>query len=127
MNVFSIGAARNIGYYSSIRLLGSVNHLVTVIYLHGLLILLDAGCTVTFLLRTPSVFDGDEVINKYVASGKVTLVKGDALTKSDVERGWAEAAKYGKVDLLLFTVERHISVFVKDSSSNLMISLRGAC
>ncbi|ESK95119.1 hypothetical protein Moror_13851 [Moniliophthora roreri MCA 2997] len=85
MNVFSIGAARNIGYYSSIRLL-------------------DAGCTVTFLLRTPSVFDGDEVINKYVASGKVTLVKGDALTKSDVERGWAEAAKYGKVDLLLFTV-----------------------
>ncbi|EEB90534.1 hypothetical protein MPER_11244 [Moniliophthora perniciosa FA553] len=85
MNIFSIGAARNIGYYSSIRLL-------------------DAGCTVTFLLRNPSVFDGDEVIKKYVASGKVALVKGDALVKSDVERGWAEAAKHGKVDILLFTV-----------------------
>ncbi|KAK7049702.1 hypothetical protein VNI00_005733 [Paramarasmius palmivorus] len=85
MNIFAIGAARNIGYYSSVRLL-------------------DAGCTVTFLLRNSAVFDEDEVIKKYIASGKVHLVKGDALVQSDVQRGWEEAAKHGPVDLLLFTV-----------------------
>ncbi|ESK96575.1 hypothetical protein Moror_6795 [Moniliophthora roreri MCA 2997] len=85
MNVLSIGGSRNIGYFSAIRLL-------------------DAGCTVTFLLRNTSVFDQDQTISKYVASGKAHLIKGDALVQSDVNRGWQNAAKHGSVDLLLFTV-----------------------
>ncbi|KAF9256218.1 hypothetical protein L218DRAFT_1081479 [Marasmius fiardii PR-910] len=85
MNVLSLGGSRNIGYFSAVRLL-------------------DAGCTVTFLLRTPSKLENDQVIGKYVASGKAFLVKGDALERSDVENGWKEAGKHGNVDLLLFTV-----------------------
>ncbi|KAK7053461.1 hypothetical protein VNI00_004087 [Paramarasmius palmivorus] len=85
MNVFAIGASRNIGYFSSIRLL-------------------DAGCSVTFLLRNTSVFDEDQVIKKYIASGKAHLIQGDALVQSDVAKGWQEAAKHGNIDLLLFTV-----------------------
>ncbi|KAJ3937581.1 MAG: hypothetical protein NXY57DRAFT_365338 [Lentinula lateritia] len=85
MNVFAIGASRNIGYYSSLRLL-------------------DAGCNITFLLRSPSVFDTDESIQSYVRSGKAHLVKGDALVQSDVQHAWDEALTHGAVDLVLFTV-----------------------
>ncbi|THU96942.1 hypothetical protein K435DRAFT_778301 [Dendrothele bispora CBS 962.96] len=88
MNVLTIGGSRNIGYYSSVRLL-------------------DAGCTVTFLLRNPSVFDADETIQKHVKSGKALLVKGDALIEQDVKRVWEEAAAHGpegKVDQVIFTV-----------------------
>jgi len=65
-----------------------------------------SGATVTFLLRSPSVFDNDEVIQEHVKSGKARLVKGDALVKDDVKRAWDEgAAGEGKpVDLLLCTV-----------------------
>lgn len=58
----------------------------------------------TFLLRSPSTFDADEQIQKYVRSGKAHLVKGDALVKADVQCAWDEAQKHGPVDLLLFTV-----------------------
>ena len=68
------------------------------------LIFLDAGCTVTFLLRSPDIFDSDEVIQKYIKSGKAKVLKGDALVKDDVKRSWDEAAKSRQVDLLLFTV-----------------------
>ncbi|KAG7087726.1 hypothetical protein E1B28_013672 [Marasmius oreades] len=85
MNILSLGGSRNIGYFSAIRLL-------------------DSGCTVTFLLRNLSKLQDDEVIGKYVASGKAFLVKGDALEKSDVENGWKEAGKHGNIDVLLFTV-----------------------
>ncbi|KAK7455292.1 hypothetical protein VKT23_011165 [Stygiomarasmius scandens] len=88
MNALTIGGSRNIGYYSSVRLL-------------------DAGWNVTFLLRNPSVFDADETIQEYIKSGKAILVKGDALVEQDVKRAWEEAASHGpegKVDLLLFTV-----------------------
>ncbi|EIW85550.1 hypothetical protein CONPUDRAFT_118457 [Coniophora puteana RWD-64-598 SS2] len=86
--VLAIGASRNIGYYSSLRLL-------------------DLGYTVTFLLRKPECFDHDAAITRFVKDGKARLVKGDALVKSDVERAWAEAAKGGDdlaVDFMLFTV-----------------------
>ncbi|KIJ59180.1 hypothetical protein HYDPIDRAFT_101173 [Hydnomerulius pinastri MD-312] len=86
--VLAIGGSRNIGYFSSIRLL-------------------DLGATVTFLLRTPKVFDNDESIQKYIRSGKARLIQGDALVKDDVKRAWAEAAKGDDdkpVDTLLFTV-----------------------
>jgi hypothetical protein len=59
------------------------------------------------LLRTPTVFDNDEVIQEYVKSGKARLVKGDALVRDDCKKAWEEAAKGEPgegVDLLLFTV-----------------------
>ncbi|VDB82674.1 unnamed protein product [Peniophora sp. CBMAI 1063] len=89
MKVYSIGGSRNIGYYASLRLL-------------------DA--TVTFLLRSPAVFDDDATMQTYIHNGSVRIVKGDALDKEDVQRGWQEAAKpshdgdLAGVDTLLFTL-----------------------
>ncbi|KAJ8075205.1 hypothetical protein PM082_019533 [Marasmius tenuissimus] len=87
MNVLTLGGSKNIGYYSSIRLL-------------------DAGSTVTFLLRNASCFDSDKKIQKYVTLGKAFLFKGDGLVQDDVRKAWEAAEKNGKkpVDLLLFTV-----------------------
>ncbi|KAF7302618.1 hypothetical protein HMN09_00896300 [Mycena chlorophos] len=82
MNVLAVGASRNIGYLTSIRLL-------------------EKGATVTFLLRSPSAFDKDETIQRHVRSGKARLVKGDALKEEDARRAWESA---GTVDTLLFTV-----------------------
>ncbi|KAF7376393.1 hypothetical protein MSAN_00054800 [Mycena sanguinolenta] len=82
LNVLSIGASRNIGYFAAIRLL-------------------EQGSTVTFLLRSPSTFDGDATIQKYVKSGHARLVKGDASVEADVKRAWDAA---GIVDALVFTV-----------------------
>ena len=62
----------------------------------------------TFLLRSgPATFEKDEIIQKYVKSGKARLVKGDALNKEDVANAWQEAAKgegWVRVGILLFTV-----------------------
>ncbi|KAG2124216.1 hypothetical protein DEU56DRAFT_597424 [Suillus clintonianus] len=85
-----IGGSRNIGYYSAVRLL-------------------DLGVTVTFLLRSPRVFDQDDVIQNYIKQGKARLIQGDALVKSDVRRAWSEAqhqqGDYTRpVDFLIFTV-----------------------
>ncbi|KAL0573824.1 hypothetical protein V5O48_008132 [Marasmius crinis-equi] len=87
MNAFVIGGSKNIGYLSALRLLA-------------------AGSTVTFLLRNTSCFDEDERIQRFVSTGRAFLFKGDALVRSDVEKGWEAAEKNGngKVDLLLFTV-----------------------
>ncbi|KAJ3764344.1 hypothetical protein EV360DRAFT_31524 [Lentinula raphanica] len=85
MNVLAIGASRNIGYYASLRLLA-------------------AGCNVTLMLRSPSAFDSDEAVQKYVKEGKAHLVKGDALVQSDVKHAWDEASTHGAVDLILFSV-----------------------
>lgn len=71
------------------------------------------GATVTFLLRNPSCFDQDEDIRAFVQKGKVRIVKGDALVKEDVRKGWKIAGQAvagssqeldGQVDVLLFTV-----------------------
>jgi len=88
MNILVIGGSRNIGYFSAIRFL-------------------DAGHTVTFLLRKTSVFDADEAIKKHVAASKAFLVQGDALVVDDVRRAWVESQSHGidnKVDLCLSTV-----------------------
>ncbi|KAF8210678.1 hypothetical protein K438DRAFT_1570167 [Mycena galopus ATCC 62051] len=82
MNVLSFGASRNIGYFSAVRLL-------------------EKGATVTFLLRSPSAFDTDATIQKYVKSGHARLVKGDASIEADTERAWTEA---GVVDAAIFSV-----------------------
>ena len=55
----------------------------------------------TFLLRTPSAFDRDATIQKYVKSGHARLVKGDASIEADTQRAWDAA---GIVDALVFTV-----------------------
>ncbi|KAE9405604.1 hypothetical protein BT96DRAFT_916069 [Gymnopus androsaceus JB14] len=85
MNVLAIGASKNIGYYAALRFL-------------------DAKCNVTFMLRSPSVFDSDEIIQSYVKSGQAHLIKGDALVKSDVKHAWDEALTHGPVDFLLSSV-----------------------
>lgn len=88
MNVFALGASKNIGYFAAIRLL-------------------NKGATVTFLLRNTSVFDADETIQPFVRSGKARLVKGDALSIEDVARGWSEAQAASEaqhVDILMFSV-----------------------
>ncbi|KAF8176046.1 hypothetical protein BJ912DRAFT_704755 [Pholiota molesta] len=87
LNVLSIGGSRNIGYFSSVKLL-------------------QGGANVTFLLRSPATFDSDDTIQRYVKIGRAQLLKGDALVKEDVQRCWDEAAKHfnSPVDVLLFTV-----------------------
>ncbi|KAJ6594479.1 hypothetical protein B0H19DRAFT_1056764 [Mycena capillaripes] len=82
LNILAIGASKNIGYFAAVRLL-------------------KQGATVTFLLRTPSVFDKDTDIQGYVKSGKARLVKGDAARDEDARRAWEEA---GVVDALIFSV-----------------------
>lgn len=85
MNVFAIGASRNIGYYASLSLLAK-------------------GDTVTFLLRSKATLENDENFKPHIASGKATLVKGDAMSYDDVLAAWKAASSQKPVDLLLFTV-----------------------
>jgi hypothetical protein len=56
---------------------------------------------VTFLLRSPSAFDGDATIQQYIRSGHARLVKGDASNEADTQRAWTEA---GVVDAVIFSV-----------------------
>ena len=74
-----------------------------------------AGASVTFLLRSTSVFDNDEVVQGYIKSGKVRLVKGDGLVKDDVKRAWEESGRDRPVDTVVFTVGKTISLFIKIS------------
>ncbi|KAF5389248.1 hypothetical protein D9757_003422 [Collybiopsis confluens] len=105
MNVLAIGASKNIGYFASLRLLGEVvQRIPSQDAPNFLMILSDAGCTVTFMLRSPSVFDSDGAIQAHVRSGKAHLIKGDALALSDVKEGWSSALGHGPVDAVLFTV-----------------------
>ncbi|KAJ7772675.1 hypothetical protein DFH07DRAFT_1057458 [Mycena maculata] len=89
LNVLAFGASRNIGYFAAVRLL-------------------EQSATVTFLLRSPSVFDGDSTIQKYVQSGHARLIKGDALDEADTRRAWSEA---GTVDAVIFSVGTYPSSF----------------
>lgn len=58
----------------------------------------------TFLLRSPSVFNDDAQVQEYVKSEKAFLIQGDALKQSDVQNVWAEASRHGDVDVVLSTV-----------------------
>ncbi|KAJ7497616.1 hypothetical protein FB451DRAFT_1348448 [Mycena latifolia] len=82
LNVLAFGASRNIGYFAAVRLLGQ-------------------GATVTFLLRSPAVFDEDTLIQGYIKSGHARLVKGDATNEADARRAWNEA---GVVDAVIFSI-----------------------
>lgn len=105
LNVLVVGGSRNIGYHSSLRLLGKLAPILFT-YHHSIVPLSseDYGSTVTFLLRSPSAFDNDAEVQKHLQSGKARLVKGDATNSEDVQSAWAEAGKERPVDLLLFTV-----------------------
>lgn len=108
MNTFVLGGSRNIGYLSALRFLSEClcrsSYFVYQFCLTN--VSTENGQTVTFLLRSPSVFDGDEDIQPYVKSGKARLVKGDALDVNDVRRGWEAASEGGKsrVDIVLSSV-----------------------
>ncbi|KAJ7022655.1 hypothetical protein C8F04DRAFT_1012247 [Mycena alexandri] len=82
MHVLSIGGSRHSGYWSAVRLL-------------------EQGSTVSFLLRRPSVFDEDPVIQKFVRSGAARLIKGDAKKEEDMAHAWEQA---GIVDAVIFSV-----------------------
>jgi len=85
LNILVVGGSRHIGYHSALKFL-------------------DAGATVTFLLRSPATFDNDEAIQTHVKSGKARLIKGDGLVLEDVRKVWAEASKEAPVHILLLTV-----------------------
>ncbi|KAF7321890.1 NAD(P)-bd-dom domain-containing protein [Mycena kentingensis (nom. inval.)] len=82
MNILAIGASRNIGYQSAVRLL-------------------EKGARITFLLRNPSSFANDQTIQAAVQSGRAKLVKGDAMNEADCRLAWETA---GLVDALVFSV-----------------------
>ena len=71
---------------------------------------IEKGATVTFLLRSPGVFDTDTTIQRYLQSGHARLVQGDALNIEDVANGWEKALEVPSrhVDLVLFTVGEYI-------------------
>lgn len=85
MKIFSIGASRNIGYYSALTLL-------------------QQGHQVVFLLRKADVFEDDADMKLFVDSGSAKLVQGDALVESDVGRAWSTATSDGPVDVVIFSV-----------------------
>ncbi|KAF7305951.1 NAD(P)-bd-dom domain-containing protein [Mycena chlorophos] len=101
MNILAIGASRNIGYQSAVRLL-------------------EKGATVTFLLRSPAVFDNDAVIQRFVATDKARLVKGDATSEEDLRLVWNAA---GVVDAVVFSVGKSCLSF---HSSRIMALIRAS-
>lgn len=108
LKVLTIGGSRNIGYYSSMRLL---SRFVSCLDIYSLTRPTDSGATVTFLLRSSTAFANDQAIQTFVTSGKARLVQGDALVKEDVQRAWTEAGKGDDnrpVDLLVFTVGEYL-------------------
>ena len=66
----------------------------------------EQGATVTYLLRSTSVFDNDAEMQRYIKEGKAQLVRGDGLNIEDVRNGWQKSleAGNGKVDAVIFTI-----------------------
>jgi len=86
MHVLVFGGSRNIGYFTTLRLL-------------------NQGHSATLLLRNTNVFDNDELMKPHVESGRAQLVQGDALVSDDVKRAWDKATDYGRaVDYVVFTI-----------------------
>ncbi|KAJ7187927.1 hypothetical protein C8R46DRAFT_1157150 [Mycena filopes] len=104
MNVLALGASRsnNIGYLSSVQLL-------------------EQGATVTFLLRSPAVFHRDEVIQRFVKSGKVRLIQGDALKEADNKRAW-DAAWY-RATKISFSILKGIVITPHNIVAQCMLNL----
>ncbi|KAJ7282917.1 hypothetical protein C8J57DRAFT_1463501 [Mycena rebaudengoi] len=103
LNILTFGASRNIGYFAAVRLLG-LSILTMVGTYQDSDIVAEKGATVTFLLRSPSIFDSDTTIQEYVRSGHAHLLKGDATREEDVQKAWSRAGEVGAVDAVIFTV-----------------------
>ena len=82
LNVLSVGGSRHIGYHASLRLLSTSFESLKFSRTHDST---GNGATVTFLMRSPSAFDSDEEVQKYVKQGTAKLVKGDALVAEDFQ------------------------------------------
>lgn len=86
MHVLVFGGSRNIGYFTTVRLL-------------------NQGHSATLLLRNTNVFDNDERMKPHVESGRAQLVQGDALVEDDVKRAWEKATDFGRaVDYVVFSI-----------------------
>lgn len=104
--IFAVGGSRNIGYLSSVRLLGQIFP-PFFLAVRGSLTCwsLGHGATVVFLLRNPKAFDEDATMKPYLDSGKAILVRGDALNATDVANAWKKVAEVtGRVDFVVFSV-----------------------
>jgi len=93
-NVLSIGASRNIGYFTALYLLAE-------------------GHKVTLLIRRKTTFDEDEKMQEYLKSGQAKLFIGDALLVEDVKKVWSLAAENGPVDYVITSVGAKPSVTLK--------------
>jgi hypothetical protein len=85
------------------------------------------GATVTFLLRSLSVFDNDEAIKPYVSSGKARLVQGDALVAEDVANAWAKAAEgehANGVDFVLFSIGKALRLFLSPKTKTDLVAVQ---
>ncbi len=107
MNVFAIGASKNIGYFAGLRLLSthfSISFQCRVFA--NFSYCSDQGATITYLLRSPNAFDNDAEMLHFIKEGKVNLVRGDGLDAESIRNGWAKALEVGngKVDVVLFTL-----------------------
>ncbi len=101
-NVLAIGASRNIGYHSALRLLR--RSFVYSYFDDGTHFHLGLGSSVTFLLRNPSIFDGNAEVAPFIESGKAILVKGDAMKQDEIKSAWDTASEHGPIDVIIFTV-----------------------
>lgn len=104
--VLAFGGSRNIGYLSSVRLLGQIFPFFFLPARRNLTCRsLGHGATVVFLLRNPKAFDDDATMKPYLDSGKAIPVGGDALSATDVANAWKKAAEVtGRVDFVVFSV-----------------------
>ena len=86
MHVLIIGASRNIGLLTALRLLGKCLYNIGHV-LHLLIKVSSAkGDTVTLLVRSPKAFDGNEEVQKFIKSGTAHIMVGDALKEDDIRR-----------------------------------------
>ena len=86
MQVLILGASRNIGLLSALRLLGK-----SLCNSSGMSCALtkqcpDQGNTVTLFVRSQETFKDNEEVQKFIASGTARVEVGDALKEVDVRR-----------------------------------------
>jgi len=113
MHILVFGGSRNIGYYTTLRLLSKSRFpLMKGSFVPDILTnsdcrvrTTDHGHSATLLLRNANTFDNDERMQPHVESGRAQLVLGDALVLDDVKRAWEKATDFGRVvDYVVFSI-----------------------
>jgi hypothetical protein len=122
MNVFALGASRNIGYFAS---LSKHTLCLTKIILIPIssIGMLAKGDTVTLILRNPSTIENDESFKSYIANGKAKFIKGDATSFEDISAAWKLATSNGPVDLVMFTVGKFAFTIARQTFSSCMLQV----